>query len=65
MTTAEPSEPTAGDTTAGTTPGATGEPDRRGPLAAIGADWWAVIVAGVLVLLAGLGLLPSIPFLIK
>lgn len=60
MTTAEPPEPATGDhaTTAD-------DPARRGPLAAIGADWWAVIVAGVLVLLAGLGLLPSIPFLIK
>jgi hypothetical protein len=34
-------------------------------LARWGADWIAVIVAGVLVLLAGLGLLPAIPFLIK
>ena len=37
----------------------------RSPLARLGADWWAVIVAGVLVVLAGLGLLPTIPFLIK
>jgi hypothetical protein len=34
---------------------------RRG----IGADWGAVIVAAVLVLLAVLRLLPSIPFLVK
>jgi hypothetical protein len=33
-------------------------------LARLGADWIAVIVAGVLVVLAGLGLLPTIPFLI-
>jgi hypothetical protein len=31
----------------------------------IGADWAAVIVAAVLVLLAVLHLLPSIPFLVK
>jgi hypothetical protein len=31
----------------------------------LGADWIAVIVAGVLVVLAGLGLLPTIPFLIS
>jgi hypothetical protein len=31
----------------------------------IGADWAAVIVAAVLVLLAVVGLLPSIPFLVK
>ena len=48
------------------------DPDRsestvaaRSPLARLGADWAAVIVAGVLVVLAGLGLLPTIPFLIK
>lgn len=40
-------------------------PSRSGALARLGADWIAVIVAGVLVLLAGLGLLPAIPFLIK
>jgi hypothetical protein len=34
-------------------------------LSRLGADWIAVIVAGLLVLLAGLGLLPTIPFLIK
>ena len=48
----------------------TPEPD-AGPAAAptlasrIGADWAAVIVAAVLVLLAVFGLLPSIPFLVK
>jgi hypothetical protein len=31
----------------------------------ISADWAAVIVAAVLVLLALFGLLPSIPFLVK
>lgn len=31
----------------------------------LGADWIAVIVAAVLVLLAVVGLLPSIPFLVK
>ncbi|HEY0814741.1 MAG TPA: hypothetical protein VGE11_15805 [Pseudonocardia sp.] len=31
----------------------------------IGADWAAVIVAAVLVLLAVIGLLPAIPFLVK
>jgi hypothetical protein len=31
----------------------------------INADWAAVIVAAVLVLLAIFGLLPSIPFLVK
>jgi hypothetical protein len=37
-------------------------PDRT---SRIGADWAAVIVAAVLVLLALIGLLPSIPFLVK
>jgi len=31
----------------------------------IGADWAAVIAAAALVLLAVIGLLPSIPFLVK
>jgi hypothetical protein len=35
--------------------------ERRG----IGADWAAVIVAAVLVLLAVLHVLPTIPFLVK
>ncbi|NMO88540.1 hypothetical protein [Actinomycetospora sp. TBRC 11914] len=39
--------------------------ERPGGLARLGADWIAVIVAGILVVLAGLGLLPTIPFLIK
>ncbi|TCK25176.1 hypothetical protein [Pseudonocardia endophytica] len=38
---------------------------RPGLGARIGADWAAVIVAAVVVLLALLGLLPSIPFLVK
>jgi hypothetical protein len=33
--------------------------------ARLGADWAAVIVAALLVLLAVTGLLPSIPFLVK
>jgi hypothetical protein len=37
-------------------------PDRT---SGVGADWAAVIVAAVLVLLALVGLLPSIPFLVK
>ena len=37
--------------------------DDRGP--GIGADWAAVIVAAVFVALALIGLLPSIPFLVK
>lgn len=39
--------------------------DRPTGLARLGADWIAVIVAGILVLLAGTGLLPTIPFLLK
>jgi hypothetical protein len=31
-------------------------------LATVGVDWWATIVAGVLVLLAVAGLLPRIPW---
>jgi hypothetical protein len=34
----------------------------RERLARIGVDWWATIVAGVLVLLAVAGLLPRIPW---
>jgi hypothetical protein len=41
------------------------EPDRPGLGAQLGADWAAVLVAAVLVLLAVTGLLPSIPFLVK
>lgn len=40
-------------------------PPRPTGLARLGADWIAVIVAGILVLLAGTGLLPTIPFLLK
>jgi hypothetical protein len=43
-------------------PAATAPPTLAGR---IGADWAAVIVAAVLVLVAVLGLLPSIPFLVK
>lgn len=35
------------------------------PTSRIGADWAAVIVAAVLVLLGIVGLLPAIPFLVK
>lgn len=38
---------------------------RSGIATRIGPDWAAVIVAAVLVALALLGLLPSIPFLVK
>jgi hypothetical protein len=31
-------------------------------LARIGVDWWATIVAGIVVLLAVAGLLPKIPW---
>jgi hypothetical protein len=40
------------------------EPNRKTALR-LGADWAAVIVAAVLVLLAALGVLPTIPFLVK
>lgn len=41
-------------------------PDPSHPgLGRLGADWAAVIVAAVLVLLAVTGLLPSIPFLVR
>jgi hypothetical protein len=44
-----------------------GEPTNGGltiseRLAGIGVDWWATIVAGVVVLLAVAGLLPKIPW---
>jgi hypothetical protein len=44
-----------------------GEPSNGGltaseRLAGIGVDWWATIVAGVVVLLAVAGLLPKIPW---
>ena len=38
------------------------EPNRAERLGRIGVDWWATIVAGVLVLLAVAGLLPKIPW---
>jgi hypothetical protein len=37
-------------------------PTWGGPLGRIGVDWWATIVAGVIVLLAVAGLLPKIPW---
>ena len=40
-------------------------PDRSNLVTRIGADWAAVIVAAVLVLLAVFGLLPTISFLVK
>ena len=40
-------------------------PSTETPGPRLGADWIAVIVAAVLVLLALVGLLPSIPFLVK
>lgn len=44
-----------------------GEPTNGGlttseRLARIGVDWWATIVAGIVVLLAVAGLLPKIPW---
>jgi hypothetical protein len=42
-----------------------GSPNDRNPVTRIGADWAAVIVGGVLVLLAATGLLPAISFLVK
>ena len=44
-------------------PSSSAEDDDRAPR--ISADWAAVIVAAVLVALAIVGLLPSIPFLVK
>jgi hypothetical protein len=37
-------------------------PTRSERLARIGIDWWATIVAGIVVLLAVAGLLPKIPW---
>ena len=47
-------------------PDTTAGPDASpaGPLARLGVDWTAVIVAAVLVALAIAGWLPSIPFLV-
>jgi hypothetical protein len=39
-----------------------GAPTRAERLGRIGVDWWATIVAGLLVLLAVAGLLPKIPW---
>jgi hypothetical protein len=52
--------------TESTRPAAEPQPEAPPGLGArIGADWAAVIVAAVLVLVTALGLLPSIPFLVK
>lgn len=48
-----------------TTPAPDPDPAHPNLGARLGADWAAVIVAAVLVLLAVTGLLPSIPFLVK
>lgn len=37
-------------------------PTRGERLGRIGVDWWATIVAGIVVLLAVTGLLPKIPW---
>ncbi|WP_198037214.1 hypothetical protein [Nocardia sp. BMG51109] len=42
-------------------PGPAGD-SRRSVVERIGVDWWAVIVAGVVVLLAVAGVLPKIPW---
>ncbi|HUB56742.1 MAG TPA: hypothetical protein VMB04_16480 [Mycobacterium sp.] len=39
-----------------------GELTRRERLGQIGVDWWATIVAGIVVLFAVAGLLPKIPW---
>jgi hypothetical protein len=39
-----------------------GAPVRAGGLGRISLDWWATIVAGIVVLLAVAGLLPKIPW---
>jgi hypothetical protein len=39
-----------------------GTPTRGERLGRIGVDWWATIVAGIVVLLAVAGLLPKIPW---
>ena len=41
---------------------ANGAPTTGERLGRIGVDWWATIVAGVVVLLAVAGLLPKIPW---
>jgi hypothetical protein len=57
-------EPTA-DVEPAPNPEPADEADRPGLGARLGADWTAVLVAAVLVLLAVTGLLPSIPFVVK
>jgi hypothetical protein len=42
-----------------------GSPSDRNRVTRIGADWAAVLVGAVLVLLAATGLLPTISFLVK
>ncbi|MFE5286676.1 hypothetical protein ACFRAQ_17065 [Nocardia sp. NPDC056611] len=37
-------------------------PSRLDALGRLGADWWSVIVSGVVVALAVLGVLPKIPW---
>jgi hypothetical protein len=37
-------------------------PTSAGRLGRMGVDWWATVVAGVIVLLAVAGLLPKIPW---
>ena len=41
---------------------ANGAPTKGGRLGRISLDWWATIVAGIVVLLAVAGLLPKIPW---
>jgi hypothetical protein len=40
----------------------TGNQEPAGRLGRVGVDWWATIVAGVIVLLAVLDILPKIPW---
>jgi hypothetical protein len=60
----DPASPSAGGTAPAAATSGT-DAERRGSFGRLGADWTAVVVAGVLVVLAGLGLLPTVPFLIK
>jgi hypothetical protein len=62
---ARPLEVTLSTNPSETTPTPDPDPSHLGLAARLGADWAAVIVAAVLVLLAVTGLLPSIPFLVK
>ncbi|MCE0762423.1 hypothetical protein ACFQH9_19650 [Pseudonocardia lutea] len=59
------SDPAAAHATGPATSAATDPVTVERPARRLGADWIAVIVAAVLVLLAATGLLPSIPFLVK